>query len=310
MDLKHLKALENIEEDIPIETLNDLVESREKYSEELLEILEFTVNNAEELSKEESFILHIIAMYALAYFREKRAYPGIVAIAKLPSRVINPLLEDTITEGLSSIIASVCDGTLDPIKEIIENRECDRYVKRAALSSLVALVANKVTDREEVVCYFKELYNQKIHLLDEDVIECLIDKSLDIHPLGLEDEINKANDGDILGYSSPDIDFRLEEQGSQCIECVLEEAKMYSEYRFVSKEDVLSLSKWLGKTNRIEDIYDNGGEEYNPFGYGLDDDEDDSVYENTTTVRNIQKIGRNQPCPCGSGKKYKKCCGK
>ena len=25
-------------------------------------------------------------------------------------------------------------------------------------------------------------------------------------------------------------------------------------------------------------------------------------------VRNVQKIGRNDPCPCGSGKKYKKCC--
>ena len=24
----------------------------------------------------------------------------------------------------------------------------------------------------------------------------------------------------------------------------------------------------------------------------------------------VQKIGRNDPCPCGSGKKYKKCCGK
>jgi preprotein translocase subunit SecA len=23
-----------------------------------------------------------------------------------------------------------------------------------------------------------------------------------------------------------------------------------------------------------------------------------------------RKIGRNEPCPCGSGKKYKKCCGK
>ncbi|MDY3365198.1 MAG: SEC-C metal-binding domain-containing protein [Prevotella sp.] len=22
-----------------------------------------------------------------------------------------------------------------------------------------------------------------------------------------------------------------------------------------------------------------------------------------------EKIGRNEPCPCGSGKKYKKCCG-
>ncbi|MDY6954197.1 MAG: SEC-C metal-binding domain-containing protein [Thermodesulfobacteriota bacterium] len=26
--------------------------------------------------------------------------------------------------------------------------------------------------------------------------------------------------------------------------------------------------------------------------------------------RKEKKIGRNAPCPCGSGKKYKKCCGK
>jgi uncharacterized protein len=27
------------------------------------------------------------------------------------------------------------------------------------------------------------------------------------------------------------------------------------------------------------------------------------------TVRVAPKPGRNDPCPCGSGKKYKKCCG-
>jgi len=27
------------------------------------------------------------------------------------------------------------------------------------------------------------------------------------------------------------------------------------------------------------------------------------------TVIAETKIGRNEPCPCGSGKKYKKCCG-
>ena len=26
-------------------------------------------------------------------------------------------------------------------------------------------------------------------------------------------------------------------------------------------------------------------------------------------VRSTQRVGRNDPCPCGSGKKYKKCCG-
>lgn len=30
----------------------------------------------------------------------------------------------------------------------------------------------------------------------------------------------------------------------------------------------------------------------------------------SATVRKAIKIGRNDPCPCGSGKKYKKCCGK
>jgi len=28
-----------------------------------------------------------------------------------------------------------------------------------------------------------------------------------------------------------------------------------------------------------------------------------------STVRSEPSIGRNEPCPCGSGKKFKKCCG-
>ena len=33
-------------------------------------------------------------------------------------------------------------------------------------------------------------------------------------------------------------------------------------------------------------------------------------YKRSKTVVNEKKIGRNDPCPCGSGKKYKHCCGK
>ena len=32
-------------------------------------------------------------------------------------------------------------------------------------------------------------------------------------------------------------------------------------------------------------------------------------HENKPQIDTTQKIGRNDPCPCGSGKKYKKCCG-
>lgn len=31
---------------------------------------------------------------------------------------------------------------------------------------------------------------------------------------------------------------------------------------------------------------------------------------NTSSVMKEKKVRRNEPCPCGSGKKYKKCCGR
>jgi len=48
------------------------------------------------------------------------------------------------------------------------------------------------------------------------------------------------------------------------------------------------------------------------------DDDDDFRWEPieeddttpTPTTASLPKVGRNEPCPCGSGQKYKNCCGK
>ncbi|QTA86974.1 PBPRA1643 family SWIM/SEC-C metal-binding motif protein [Desulfonema magnum] len=49
------------------------------------------------------------------------------------------------------------------------------------------------------------------------------------------------------------------------------------------------------------------------IGFEPDKPEDTSDIDrllNPVTPKKIEnKIGRNDPCPCGSGKKYKKCCG-
>jgi curved DNA-binding protein CbpA len=46
------------------------------------------------------------------------------------------------------------------------------------------------------------------------------------------------------------------------------------------------------------------------LGVSYDEDEDEPDSAPTETVRRAQpKVGRNDPCPCGSGKKYKHCCG-
>ena len=56
---------------------------------------------------------------------------------------------------------------------------------------------------------------------------------------------------------------------------------------------------WLYELPQWNDIYD--------------EDTRKALYKEqklSTTVVNEAKVYPNDPCPCGSGKKYKKCCGK
>ena len=41
------------------------------------------------------------------------------------------------------------------------------------------------------------------------------------------------------------------------------------------------------------------------MGDGMAPEDSEEVH-----MYNGVKVGRNDPCPCGSGKKFKKCCGK
>lgn len=51
-------------------------------------------------------------------------------------------------------------------------------------------------------------------------------------------------------------------------------------------------------------------EEFEEDEYEEDEYEDDDALDSQLVAKNAVKIGRNEPCPCGSGLKYKRCCGK
>lgn len=65
---------------------------------------------------------------------------------------------------------------------------------------------------------------------------------------------------------------------------------------------------WNMYDAKAEWLYD-----MNEWNNIFDDDKRKQIkkdYNRSKTVVKGEKIGRNDPCPCGSGKKYKKCCGK
>ena len=58
-------------------------------------------------------------------------------------------------------------------------------------------------------------------------------------------------------------------------------------------------AEWLYDMKEWENIFDDGKRK-----------QIKKDYNNSKTVVKGKKTGRNDPCPCGSGLKYKKCCGK
>ena len=59
----------------------------------------------------------------------------------------------------------------------------------------------------------------------------------------------------------------------------------------------------IQKEEEIEEIRERSSRDY-VLSRGED------MKTQATVKRGGEKVGRNDPCPCGSGKKYKKCCGK
>jgi len=67
------------------------------------------------------------------------------------------------------------------------------------------------------------------------------------------------------------------------------------------------------RLKEVASIFEKKGWKYT---IGLEPDKPEDIADleillNPTKPRIAEnKVGRNEPCPCGSGKKYKKCCGK
>ncbi|OAB62811.1 hypothetical protein AY599_19430 [Leptolyngbya valderiana BDU 20041] len=155
----------------PRYAVKQAIEEREAITPALLEALEYGANNIEELCEDTTAYLHIYALYLLAQFREKKAYPVIVDFfyqtgdkQEMPEQATG----DIITEDLCRILASVCHGDITLIQQLIENPEINEWTRSAALDSLVVLVVEDVLPREEVIRYLEELFSGKLDKEPDD----------------------------------------------------------------------------------------------------------------------------------------------
>ena len=78
-----------------------------------------------------------------------------------------------------------------------------------------------------------------------------------------------------------------------------------------TKEEIKKIyDHWLKSDPEIMDILETRYRKMKGVGQSLVEKHPSKKSHKHTASVGQKKIGRNDPCPCGSGKKYKKCCGK
>lgn len=306
-----VKELESGGNKFPRQALETCVANREEAVPELLRILEQAIDDPDSfrIRAEDDMLLDYV-LYLLAQFREKRAYPLIARLVSLPGT--DPFLltdPEVITDDLQRILASVSCGDGKFMRDLIENVNADPYVRGAAMRGLVTLVACGEKPREDVVAYFQLLLRDRSLGDDGFVRAQLVSAALEIYAEEAYEDIRRcfqedAVDTFFVSWSSVQRQFRLGR------EKVLEQLAKDAAYTLV--EDTIGELSDLPIFQPSEPVTERGerkpktDEQISPALGSHPPVQPAHVATRRVGVR----VGRNAPCPCGSGRKYKKCCGK
>ena len=242
------------------------------------------------------------ALFLLAQFRESQAYPLLVQLASLPPAVVDSLLGDSLTEDLDVLLASVSNGDPSGIQSLAENESLNLFARTAALRALIILVKVGEQKREDVLDYFGSLFRDKLKREPSFFWGALISDSLDLYPDTIREEVERAlADGlDCERVCSGEDVQRTFQKGK---ERVLADLERNGRYQLLT--DVVSRMEWWACFDR--DVQADG--QSLPRSLSRPARNADPVAVQPYR-RETPKVGRNDPCPCGSGRKFKKCCGR
>ncbi len=250
---------------------------------------------AEPDTEEANNNLILFALFLLAQFREPRAYPLITHMISKPENLVRETLGDITTAGLDRILFSVFDGNPVPLKKVIEDENAYEFARSAALGALVMLYQTGKLKKTSMVEYFTELYRGRLKRDYNFVWTSLVQATARLGCDDLYDDARRAIQDDLV-----------DEFHYRCTQFE-EDLQKYTTWPQTNEQDLLindtvaELQDWY--TFKPQEEKQSGGE-LRHHGRII------HSHSKGTLVNETPKVGRNDPCPCGSGKKYKKCCGK
>ncbi len=225
------------------------------------------------------------------------AFRPLIAFLRGPRERVE-MLGDAITETLAKILAGLFDGDDEPLRTLITDTEVDMFVRAAGLRAMGTLYFDRRIDRQDFAAFLRRLDEERLMPENDDAVWAAwmnvvgVLGMTDLAPLvraAFADErippfFSSEKDFARLLHEAaarPDDRARLADETMGTIEDVLAELEAFPAWNDADADELTDdeLLEWAAEGLAPRPVH-------NPF----------------------RDVGRNDPCPCGSGKKFKRCC--
>lgn len=270
----------------PEEAFRVITANKEEAIPYLREAVEYTLRKRTEL--EEGYQRHFYAIYLLAEFQDREIFPEIVELVSLPGDEVEYLIGDCITSNLHDILYNTYNDNIELAKKTIQNTDVDEFVRADMLDVMGQLYLDGILQESEWREFLKQivysgkdygyLYNEAAHML----CRChFFDMLPEIRYMLANNLLDEMTIGRYDSYVDAMFKYREGEKG-------------ICRASFHAAD---TLRNWAMFTEKSG----------NKVSLEKDFEQIFRKMERDKPAKKV-KIGRNDPCPCGSGKKYKFCC--
>lgn len=302
-----INHLINFKTKTPLKTIQNILDKKEYALPHLINILEtdkywnynlsYTAKGKKRKSQFYSPWIPICVIHILSIIGGNQALQSIVKTIKKHYNDTG----DWLTEEISNILAQFGPDAFDTLIELIRDRHLDIWIREGTIRSL-AMIANnnnpEITTKsipilKEIILEEQNkenrtiLLNEFIEFKDKDSIpfvKSLFERKMVNESDVTFDEYIQVLNGEFDYLEHTEIRDPLGIFGESKYSQDNEETKYEDEeYTFLNSQGDLNVSEFYRETQEET--------------------------EDSLNLKPIdKKIGRNEMCPCGSGRKYKKCC--
>lgn len=279
-----------------------LIDDLETILTDVVRRYEYFKNKVDEgkwVEEEQTFLIH--ALFLLTELNATESLDKILTLLSQDEKLLEFWFSDYLNNEVSRTIYQLGKNQLEKLKQFALEPNVYTYAKSAIVTSVEQISYHEPERKSEVVGWIKEVLTFLLdnrdneNLIDSDFIGFTIGGIINLKAKELLPLVNTLFEHELV---SVDIcgDFNDVEDV-----IINQQKRDYYKFNLLSIYDRYThiLTTWAGYKTDEKDI---GGSNFNNY--------DMADYQPEDLISSVSKTGRNNPCPCGSGKKYKKCCGR